>query len=271
MNDLTTTNGRGLALTTFSDYHQFAVAICKGGFAPRGLDKPEAVAVAMAFGAELGLSPLSAIQNIAVVNGRPCVWGDAALALVKQSGLCGGIEETVSGDGDKRTATCTVTRRGEEGVCARTFSVADAKRANLWGKQGPWTQYPDRMLAMRARGFALRDAFPDVLRGLITREEAQDYPQDAARPVVDVTPQETAQDDTQEAQPAQADEGAREERKRLYATLKGFALNADTMTQYRSRYGGKGATEMSLEELAEMVGIIAADLEAANNDTAKED
>jgi hypothetical protein len=32
------------------------------------------------------------------------------------------------------------------------------------------------MLQMRARGFALRDAFPDVLRGLITAEEASDYP-----------------------------------------------------------------------------------------------
>jgi hypothetical protein len=35
---------------------------------------------------------------------------------------------------------------------------------------------------MRARGFALRDAFPDVLKGLITVEEAQDYPDDTAAP-----------------------------------------------------------------------------------------
>jgi hypothetical protein len=32
------------------------------------------------------------------------------------------------------------------------------------------------MLALRARGFALRNAFADALRGLITAEEAQDYP-----------------------------------------------------------------------------------------------
>ena len=82
---------------------------------------------------------------------------------------------------------------------------------------------------------------------------------------------QTAYAPPQDAQPAQADEEARKERKRLYAAMKAFNLNADTLTQYRSRYGGKGATEMSLEELAEMVGIIAADLEAANNDTAKED
>jgi hypothetical protein len=34
------------------------------------------------------------------------------------------------------------------------------------------------MLAMRARGFAIRDCFADVLKGLITAEEAQDYPDD---------------------------------------------------------------------------------------------
>ena len=77
--------------------------------------------------------------------------------------------------------------------------------------------------------------------------------------------------DLQDAQATRGDDEAREERKRLYAALKGFVLNADTMTQYRSRYGGKAAAEMSIDELTEMCGIIAADLEAANSDTAKED
>ena len=41
-----------------------------------------------------------------------------------------------------------------------------------------------RMMQMRARGFALRDAFPDVLKGLISAEEAADYPDEAKpRPV----------------------------------------------------------------------------------------
>jgi hypothetical protein len=71
----------------------------------------------------------------------------------------------------------------------RTFSVADAKRAKLWFKAGPWTTYPDRMLQMRARGFAIRDVFPDALRGVITAEEAVDIVEprdvpDLARPAL---------------------------------------------------------------------------------------
>ncbi len=63
------------------------------------------------------------------------------------------------------------------------ISKEDAKKAGLWGKAGPWSQYPKRMLQMRARSFALRDKFADALSGLIMAEEAQDY-----TTISDVTP-----------------------------------------------------------------------------------
>jgi len=55
-------------------------------------------------------------------------------------------------------------------------SVGDAKLASLWGKQGPWSQYPKRMLKFRARGFWLRDNFGDILKGMRTVEELRDVP-----------------------------------------------------------------------------------------------
>jgi len=84
-------------------------------------------------------------------------------------------------------AVCQAKRRGYAKPTIATFSVADAKKAGLWGKSGPWQQYPKRMLQLRARGFALRDAFPDVLRGLVTAEEAQDYSTPEPTPAVTVT------------------------------------------------------------------------------------
>lgn len=127
--------------------------------------------VAMQWGAQLGLKTLQALQNLAVINGRPALWGDTMIALVRGSPLCEYILEERDGD----TAVCRVKRRGEAEQ-VRTFSIEDAKRAGLWNKQGPWTQYPDRMLQMRARAFALRDVFPDVLRGIPMAEEVQDIP-----------------------------------------------------------------------------------------------
>jgi hypothetical protein len=107
------------------------------------------------------------------------------MALVQASPVCENIEEYFEGEGSPNpVAVCVAHRRGRTPVTVK-FSVEDAKRAGLWGKTGPWQAYPKRMMQMRARGFALRDAFPDVLKGLITAEEAQDYPSQGEK---DITP-----------------------------------------------------------------------------------
>lgn len=166
----------GLALQTFEDAFRFSKLVSGSEFAPKDFrGKPESCLLAIQHGAEVGLSPMQSLQSIAVINGRPCVWGDAALALVQSAAVCDFVYETVEGEGDNMTATCQAKRKGYDKPTVSTFTVADAKRAGLWGKSGPWSQYPKRMLQLRARGFALRDAFPDVLRGLVTAEEARDY------------------------------------------------------------------------------------------------
>ena len=157
-----------------SEAMQFAQMLARSTMVPKDfIGKPENCLVAIQWGREVGLGPLQALQNIAVINGRPSIWGDAALALVKSHPDCLDVIETIEGDGDTMVARCEVRRRGAQAV-VQTFSVADAKGAGLWGKQGPWQQYKKRMLQMRARGFAIRDAFPDALRGMVTTEEAQD-------------------------------------------------------------------------------------------------
>ena len=160
----------------FEGAWRIASAVCKAGMAPRGLESPEKAMVSILHGLEVGFTPMAAMQSIAVVNGRASIWGDGALALVQASGKLEFHKEWLEGEGDKRKAFCHVKRRDDPEIKKGEFSVADAKRAGLWGKTGPWTQYPDRMLKMRARGFALRDGFSDVLRGLGIAEEVQDIP-----------------------------------------------------------------------------------------------
>ncbi len=163
-----------MTVTTFEDAMRCSEVIAKSSFCPKAMaGKPGDVLVALQMGLELGLKPMQALQNIAVINGRPSIWGDAMLAVCRQAPDFEFIEERF--DDASMTATCKVKRQNEPEVI-QTFSIADAKLAGLAGKDGPWRTYPKRMLQMRARGFALRDAFPDTLRGIIIREEAQDMP-----------------------------------------------------------------------------------------------
>jgi hypothetical protein len=58
---------------------------------------------------ELGFMPMQALQSIAVVNGRPSVWGDGFLALIMSSPLYLDHDEYYEVDGERR-----------DGVTART-------------------------------------------------------------------------------------------------------------------------------------------------------
>lgn len=171
----------GIVPRNIDEIFRLATAIAKSGLAPKDMNTPEKITVAIMTGLELGLPPIFALNKIAVINGRPTLWGDAIPGLLWSRGFK--IEEAMTGDGDSRCATCTVTRPQGAQV-TRTFGVKDAKKAGLWGKGGPWTQYPDRMLSMRARAFAARDGASDVLGGLYLREEIDDAPAE----MVDITP-----------------------------------------------------------------------------------
>jgi len=182
------TNNRGFAPTNLTEAIQFSDMLASSNMVPKQYQgKPQDILVCVQWGFELGLAPMQALQNISVINGKPSVFGDAAMALVQSSSVCEDVEEFFENEGSPNpVAVCVAKRKGRKPVIAK-FSVEDAKRAGLWGKQGPWSAYPKRMMQMRARGFALRDAFPDVLKGMITAEEAQDYP-DEAKPVSTAKP-----------------------------------------------------------------------------------
>lgn len=166
----------GLQLSTLDDMWRFANCVVKAGLAPKGFDKPEGVLIALEMGMEIGLPPMSALQNIAVINGRPGVWGDAQAAVCFNSGLLeGGIEDEYSGSALKDDWTCRVRvrRKGVEKPYVGEFSYGEAKLAGLLTKES-WAKYPRKMLFARARSDALRKAFPDVLKGIRSAEEMED-------------------------------------------------------------------------------------------------
>ena len=202
MNEITTTESGAvmdLSPRTFEQALKFADYLADSDLVPKDFKgKPSNCLIAMQWGAELGLKPLQALQNLAIINGRPSLWGDAVIALVRSSPVCEYVAETDDGT----TATCRVKRRGEPEQ-SRTFSMEDARAAGLHNKSGPWTQYPKRMRQMRARAFALRDVFPDVLRGLPIAEEVMDIPSERHMGAAEVVQQAPAALPGLEAYPAE--------------------------------------------------------------------
>lgn len=173
-----TTGGELAALIPqgLDEISALAGVLMKSNVAPKGSNR-EGLMVKIMHGLEVGLKPMQAIQGIAVINGRPSIFGDAGIGLVQGSNLLAKHSEQFTGKpyDDDFTAHCLVQRVGCE-AHASTFSVADAKLAKLWGKAGPWKEYPKRMLMWRARGFGFRDQFADVLHGLRFAEEVRDIP-----------------------------------------------------------------------------------------------
>jgi hypothetical protein len=154
---------------TFEEAYRFANFIASSSMIPREFqNNPANVLIAIQLGMELGVPPMQALQNIAVINGRPAIWGDLIPAIVYQSKLCEQFDEI----GNDKEATCTVKRKGMPPI-KRTFTWEDAKRAGLADKD-TYKKFPARMLQMRARGYAVRDAFADVLKGVHLREELED-------------------------------------------------------------------------------------------------
>lgn len=133
--------------------------------------------VAIQMGHSIGLDPFQSVQSIAVIDGKPCLYGDALIGVARASPLCEWIHEEY--DPATKIATCMTQRKGDPKPSVRTFSWEEAKTAGLTSK-AIWNKYPQRMIQMRARSWCLRDTYPDVLKGLRVYEEVMDYSDEPA-------------------------------------------------------------------------------------------
>lgn len=205
---------------TVEEAARMAQAVMLGGFAPSSYNNdPNKIMLGIMAAMEAGLQPLYGLRQIAIINGRPTIWGDAAMALVQSKNL---IDEYV----EERTGTApldvnlanwpddygwrvTIRRKGQKGEYVGEFTVGMAKRARLWlnAKKVPWMEHPDRMLKIRARAFPLRDGFADALAGLGIREEVEDSAPAVERhievdmgdaPKIEAPPMEEAVEETED-------------------------------------------------------------------------
>lgn len=192
MSELARPNSFSLAPRNFDEAMRFADMIADSKFCPKEfVGRPGDVLCAIQFAVEVGLSPMQGLQNIAVINGKPSLYGDAALAVVKSHPSFISIVERDASEAATKGGECRIVVRNGDGThteVVRAFSIADATKAGLVGKSGPWSQYPGRMYQMRARAWAMRDALPEALKGIMIREEVEDYNVKPSMPTATIRP-----------------------------------------------------------------------------------
>jgi hypothetical protein len=163
----------GFEFNDLDGMYRAAQCYLQSGFAPPSFRTPQQLIICWARGAELGLKPLQAIEGLTVINNRIGMMGDLALAMVRQSGELLKYEKEWSGEGDELTCRVVLQRKGSK-EHVYSFSVAEAKKAQIYERSPTWKGYPKRMTYYRALGFGLRDEFSDILRNMYTSEELQD-------------------------------------------------------------------------------------------------
>lgn len=170
-----TNNALAIIPKTLGEVESLAEKFAKSTLIPDALrNKPADVLVSIMAGSELGLTPMAAIRGVSVIQGKPVLNADTMVALVLGSGLAEFFRP--KGQATDTSATYETKRKGESDVQTCTWTIEDAKRAELTGKDN-WKKNPRAMLKARAKSMLARDVYPDVLAGCFTEDEAREFSQ----------------------------------------------------------------------------------------------
>jgi len=140
-----------------------------------------AALLVMATGAELGISATTALRSIYIVKGKPMMSSDLMVGLcIKRKDVC---EYFICTESTDQQATYQTKRVGVNNPITHTFTMADAQRARLaGGGESMYAKYPKTMLRHRAAAELARQVYPDIVLGLYSDAEKDDFE------AIDVTP-----------------------------------------------------------------------------------
>ena len=263
-----------LAPVDFDGLWRITTVICQTEIAGKYKDKPEEAFVAIQLGMSVGLNYMQALQSVAVIQGKPALYGDATTALCKASGELVEHDEYWEVDGKRQEdydgvsdleqwpddvkAVVMMKRKGIKQAKIGHFSVGDARRMGKWNKhteQGylsVWQKHPKDMLMWRARHKAQSVLFADNLRGLIPAKIAADYDVTDVEPTsVGPTPKANPSTTEKANIPVQENDTVQEIPLPEAAEKKNIAKGLAFLIEFAQSNG------LSLSRLEEFVDIIA--------------
>ncbi len=152
-----------------------------------GVKRPEQTFALMMLSADMGVSPMRALQEYHVLgDGRVTITASAALGRFKKAG--GRIRYL-----ERTEERCTVEAEHAGSKVTVSWTLEDAQRAGLLGSPS-WKRYPRQMLSARATMEAIRAVAPEVLSGMYAPEELEGPPLREPAQVVAEAPAEPARE-----------------------------------------------------------------------------
>lgn len=141
---------------TLEDMKEQVRLIEQTEFVPKALrGNKHAILACVLYGRELGLGPMQSLEGIHMIDGRPSLAAATKLKRAREAG------HSITGESSDERASVTGTRADNGDSITVTFTIDDAKRANLLGKDN-WKKYPADMLWARAVSRLCRRLFDDV-------------------------------------------------------------------------------------------------------------
>lgn len=156
---------------------QMAQMISKSNLVPQSYQgKPEDCFLALLFAVRLGMEPLTVMQNLCVVKGKPSWSGQFCMALIRANPTFTNVRLVYTGTkgSDNRGAYVTATRVSDGSVVDGTEVTIAMAKAEGWISNTKWKSMPEQMLGYRAAAFFARLHCPEALLGIQTAEEVED-------------------------------------------------------------------------------------------------
>lgn len=154
------------SIDLFRQYQEQAATLLKTGFLPVHIKTAEQAVAIVLIGRELGIPMMLALRKVYVIQGTPCLAAELMLALAERTGQLDDCRIEHEGE----TCRVTIKRKGRKSAHTTEFSMADAIKLGLAGKDN-WTKQPKVMRQWRAVSANLRVTFPDATGGLYSLEE----------------------------------------------------------------------------------------------------
>lgn len=143
------------------DAHNIGSALCKTAFVPKHFQgKADDAAAAILYGASIDMDPITALQNVFVIGGKPALYARSMVAVVLSKGHKIWTEEETEG-----SVTVAGQRKGSDTVERVTWTSEMAKRAG-YDSNAKYRTDPRSMLYARASGDVARRIAPDALLGM---------------------------------------------------------------------------------------------------------